>query len=176
MSLSERAAKAAKIAQQPELYKICEGCDSIVVRDANASRVVTGIALTANRRRSLPKLRFWDRANAPAFCLKICSKGGNDLGPDRWLGARVRHSTGPNPNFTSSLWGICPRRNPRPLFPLRQKLGFQGERRSPDNTGIIPELGGHYFQKFPEGLFATRVDGLANDAKQPFAGIGYPTP
>jgi rRNA maturation endonuclease Nob1 len=35
MSLSERAAKAAKIAQQPELYKVCEGCDSIVVRDAN---------------------------------------------------------------------------------------------------------------------------------------------
>jgi hypothetical protein len=32
MSLSERAAKAAKIAQEPDLYKICEGCDSIVTR------------------------------------------------------------------------------------------------------------------------------------------------
>jgi hypothetical protein len=32
MSLAERAAKAAKIAQEPELYKVCEGCDSIVTR------------------------------------------------------------------------------------------------------------------------------------------------
>jgi hypothetical protein len=32
MSLSERAAKAAKIAAEPELYKVCEGCDSIVTR------------------------------------------------------------------------------------------------------------------------------------------------
>jgi nitrate reductase beta subunit len=32
MSLSERAAKAAKIAAEPELYKVCEGCDSIVSR------------------------------------------------------------------------------------------------------------------------------------------------
>jgi hypothetical protein len=30
MSLSERAAKAAKIAEEPHLYKVCEGCDSIV--------------------------------------------------------------------------------------------------------------------------------------------------
>ncbi len=29
-SISERAAKAAKIANQPDAYKICEGCDSIV--------------------------------------------------------------------------------------------------------------------------------------------------
>jgi hypothetical protein len=32
MSLAERAAKAAKIAQEPELYKVCEGCESIVTR------------------------------------------------------------------------------------------------------------------------------------------------
>ena len=32
MSLSERTAKAAKIAAEPELYKVCEGCDSIVTR------------------------------------------------------------------------------------------------------------------------------------------------
>ena len=32
MSLSERAAKAAKIAAEPELYKVCEGCDSIVTK------------------------------------------------------------------------------------------------------------------------------------------------
>ncbi len=32
MSLSERAAKAAKIAEEPELYKICEGCESIVTK------------------------------------------------------------------------------------------------------------------------------------------------
>jgi hypothetical protein len=30
MSLSDRAAKAAKIAEEPHLYKVCEGCDSIV--------------------------------------------------------------------------------------------------------------------------------------------------
>src|SRR6516164_4664876 len=32
MSLAERAAKAAKIAEEPNLYKVCEGCDSIVVK------------------------------------------------------------------------------------------------------------------------------------------------
>jgi hypothetical protein len=32
MSLSERAAKAAKIAEEPQLYKVCESCDSIVTR------------------------------------------------------------------------------------------------------------------------------------------------
>jgi hypothetical protein len=32
MSLSERAAKAAKIAEEPQLYKVCEACDSIVTR------------------------------------------------------------------------------------------------------------------------------------------------
>jgi len=32
MSLAERAAKAAKIAEEPNLYKVCEGCDSIVMR------------------------------------------------------------------------------------------------------------------------------------------------
>jgi len=32
MSLSERAAKAAKIAEEPNLYKVCEGCDSIVTK------------------------------------------------------------------------------------------------------------------------------------------------
>ncbi|HEY0791740.1 MAG TPA: hypothetical protein VGD78_11820 [Chthoniobacterales bacterium] len=32
MSLAERAAKAAKIAEEPELYKVCEGCDSIVTK------------------------------------------------------------------------------------------------------------------------------------------------
>jgi hypothetical protein len=32
MSLSERAAKAAKIAAEPHLYKVCEACDSIVTR------------------------------------------------------------------------------------------------------------------------------------------------
>lgn len=34
MSLSERAAKAAKIAEEPHLYKVCEGCDSIVTKRA----------------------------------------------------------------------------------------------------------------------------------------------
>jgi hypothetical protein len=32
MSLSQRAAKAAEIAREPHLYKICEGCDSIVTQ------------------------------------------------------------------------------------------------------------------------------------------------
>ena len=32
MTLTERAAKAAKIAEEPHLYKVCEGCDSIVTR------------------------------------------------------------------------------------------------------------------------------------------------
>jgi nitrate reductase beta subunit len=32
MSLTERAAKAAKIAEEPHLYKVCEACDSIVTR------------------------------------------------------------------------------------------------------------------------------------------------
>jgi hypothetical protein len=30
--LSERARQASKIASEPENYKICEGCDSIVAR------------------------------------------------------------------------------------------------------------------------------------------------
>jgi Zn finger protein HypA/HybF involved in hydrogenase expression len=30
MSLSERAAKAAKIMEEPHLYMVCEGCESIV--------------------------------------------------------------------------------------------------------------------------------------------------
>jgi len=33
-SLIARAQRAAQIAQQPELYKVCEGCESIVVLDA----------------------------------------------------------------------------------------------------------------------------------------------
>jgi Zn finger protein HypA/HybF involved in hydrogenase expression len=33
-SLAARAERAAQIIQQPELYKVCEGCESIVVRDA----------------------------------------------------------------------------------------------------------------------------------------------
>ncbi len=33
-SLVARAERAAQIAKQPELYKVCEGCESIVVREA----------------------------------------------------------------------------------------------------------------------------------------------
>jgi len=33
-SLAARAERAAQIAQRPELYKVCEGCESIVVREA----------------------------------------------------------------------------------------------------------------------------------------------
>jgi len=33
-SLAARAERAAQIAQQPQLYKVCEGCESIVVREA----------------------------------------------------------------------------------------------------------------------------------------------
>jgi len=32
MSLEERAAKAAKIAEKPHQYKVCQACDSIVTR------------------------------------------------------------------------------------------------------------------------------------------------
>lgn len=33
-SLAARAERAAQIMVQPDLYKVCEGCESIVVRDA----------------------------------------------------------------------------------------------------------------------------------------------
>lgn len=33
-SLAARAERAAQIVSQPDLYKVCEGCESIVVRDA----------------------------------------------------------------------------------------------------------------------------------------------
>jgi hypothetical protein len=33
-SLSARGARAAQIMSKPQLYKVCEGCESIVVRDA----------------------------------------------------------------------------------------------------------------------------------------------
>jgi uncharacterized paraquat-inducible protein A len=33
-SLAARAQRAAQIAGQPEHYKVCEGCESIVVEDA----------------------------------------------------------------------------------------------------------------------------------------------
>ena len=33
-SLVARAERAAQIAREPQLYKVCEGCESIVVRDA----------------------------------------------------------------------------------------------------------------------------------------------
>jgi hypothetical protein len=33
-SLSARAERAAQIVKQPELYKVCEGCESIVVSEA----------------------------------------------------------------------------------------------------------------------------------------------
>ena len=33
-SLIARARRAAQITQEPDLYKVCEGCESIVVRDA----------------------------------------------------------------------------------------------------------------------------------------------
>ncbi len=34
-SLAARAQRAAQIAKKPELYKVCEGCESIVMRGAN---------------------------------------------------------------------------------------------------------------------------------------------
>jgi hypothetical protein len=33
-SLAARAGRAAQIVSQPALYKVCEGCESIVVREA----------------------------------------------------------------------------------------------------------------------------------------------
>lgn len=33
--LSERAKKAAEIAKKPHLFKVCEGCESIVAQSAN---------------------------------------------------------------------------------------------------------------------------------------------
>jgi Zn finger protein HypA/HybF involved in hydrogenase expression len=33
-TLAARAERAAQITRQPELYKVCEGCESIVVVDA----------------------------------------------------------------------------------------------------------------------------------------------
>ena len=33
-SLAARAERAAQIVSQPDLYKVCEGCESIVVREA----------------------------------------------------------------------------------------------------------------------------------------------
>jgi len=33
-SLPARAERAAQIVRRPELYKVCEGCESIVVREA----------------------------------------------------------------------------------------------------------------------------------------------
>jgi len=33
-SLAARGERAAQIAREPELYKVCEGCESIVVRGA----------------------------------------------------------------------------------------------------------------------------------------------
>lgn len=33
--LSERSRRAAQIASQPARFKVCEGCESIVTRDAN---------------------------------------------------------------------------------------------------------------------------------------------
>jgi uncharacterized paraquat-inducible protein A len=33
-SLLARAQRAEQISREPELYKVCEGCESIVVRDA----------------------------------------------------------------------------------------------------------------------------------------------
>jgi hypothetical protein len=33
-SLAARGERAAQIAREPKLYKVCEGCESIVVRDA----------------------------------------------------------------------------------------------------------------------------------------------
>jgi hypothetical protein len=34
-SLSARGQRAAQIAREPELYKVCEGCESIVIRAAS---------------------------------------------------------------------------------------------------------------------------------------------
>ena len=34
-SLAARGERAAQIARQPELYKVCEGCESIVMLDAS---------------------------------------------------------------------------------------------------------------------------------------------
>jgi Zn finger protein HypA/HybF involved in hydrogenase expression len=33
-SLAARAERAAQITRQPELYQVCEGCESIVMREA----------------------------------------------------------------------------------------------------------------------------------------------
>ena len=34
-TLAARAGRAAQIVKQPELYKVCEGCESIVVAEAS---------------------------------------------------------------------------------------------------------------------------------------------
>jgi hypothetical protein len=34
-SLAARAERAAQIVKKPELYKVCEGCESIVLHNAN---------------------------------------------------------------------------------------------------------------------------------------------
>jgi|GEM_PF-344016 len=60
--MEERAERAAKIIGRPERYKICEGCDSILILEAvtcpnchsyrfnaNVSEVVTHARLLANR-------------------------------------------------------------------------------------------------------------------------------
>ncbi|MDD2708941.1 MAG: hypothetical protein PHV34_13225 [Verrucomicrobiae bacterium] len=33
--MAERARRAARIVEKPGLFKVCEGCESIVIRDAN---------------------------------------------------------------------------------------------------------------------------------------------
>jgi len=35
MDINERSKKAQEIAASPELYKVCEGCESIVMHDAH---------------------------------------------------------------------------------------------------------------------------------------------
>jgi rRNA maturation endonuclease Nob1 len=56
--LSERARKAAKIAEQPSLYKVCEGCESIVSREANTCPNCHGYRFDEDDQRVIDQARL----------------------------------------------------------------------------------------------------------------------
>ena len=74
MSLSERAAKAAKIAEEPQLYKVCEACDSIVTKRVSTCPSCHGYRFNEEPDVVIRQAKILAPENSRASLRRICFK------------------------------------------------------------------------------------------------------
>lgn len=72
--LTERAKKAAQIIAQPKLYKVCEGCESIVVSQANSCPNCHGYRFDTDHERVIAQAKI------------LGSRPQNSVRPDDLIG------------------------------------------------------------------------------------------